>query len=192
MSWSQTELDTCQEAFYLLRQDVDVPTVETADTDATVEWKKCVKAFRHAKAEVLAAHDWVFARTEAGRDDLARWPEDVRNALVYCLARELAIPIAGRVADMQNLDALYRDKLRKAVVRDLEDETADDATAREVLASIRAYYGEDSRLPMSISKLAERVAAVEDSALEEILAAHAWESDVTGGYGVIYNLLKEV
>ncbi len=192
MSWTQKELDTCQEAFYLLRQDVDVPTPETADADATLEWRKCAKAFVRAREEILCAHDWTFARAAGQRADLSRWPEGVRNALVYCLARELAIPLAGRVADMQNFDALYRDKLRQAIVRDLEDETAGDATAQEVLAAIRAYYADDSRLPMSIAKLAEKVAAVEDSALDEILAAHAWESDVTGGYGVIYNALKEV
>lgn len=192
MSWTQTELDTCQEAFYLLRQDVDVPTPATADTDTTLEWKKCQKAFFAARSEVLGVHDWVFARTSAWRTDLTHWPDNIKNVLVYCLARELAIPLTGRIADMQNIDALYREKLRRAIVRDLEDETVENETAREVFSAIRAYYGDDSRLPISIAKLVEKVAAVEDSSLEEILSAHAWENDVTGGYGIIYNLLQEV
>ena len=192
MSWTQAQLDVCQEAFFILRQDIGLPTPATSDSDTSLEWTKCKLAYESARQEVLGAHDWVFARIEASRTNISAWPGDVRNCLVYCLARELAIPIAGRIADMQNIDALYRDKLRKAQIRDLEDETAGDETATEVLSAIRAYYAEDSRLPQSISKLAEKIHAVEDSALEEILAAHGWENDITGGYGVIYNALLEV
>lgn len=190
MSWTQAELDTCQEAFYLLRQDVDVPDAATADIDDTLEWKKCRKAYTHAKAEILAAHDWTWAR--GGAPELVKWPGDVRNALAYCTARELAIPLAGRIADMQNIDALYREKLRRAIISDLESEVVSNPTANEVFAALRAYFADDSRLPVSISKLVEKVAAVEDSSLAEILSAHAWENDVTGGYGIIYTLLSEV
>lgn len=192
MSWTQAQLDVCQEAFFILRQDIGLPTPGTADSDTSLEWTKCKLAYESARQEVLGAHDWVFARVAASRTNISAWPGDVRNCLVYCLARELAIPIAGRIADMQNIDALYRDKLRKAQIRDLEDETAGDETAREVLASIRAYYAEDSRLPQSIAKLAEKIHAVEDSSLDEILSAHGWQNDVTGGYGVILNTLLEV
>ena len=192
MSWSQIQIDVCQEALYLLRQDLELPTPATADTDTSLEWSKCRLAYEAARQEVLGAHDWVFARESGAGANLTKWPGNIKGVLVYCLARELAIPIAGRIADMQNLDALYRDKLRKAIIKDLEEETISDETAREVFAGIRAYYGEDTRLPISIAKLVEKVAAVEDSALAEILSAHVWENDVTGGYGVIYNLLSEV
>ena len=191
MSWSQTELDTCQEAFYLLRQDVDVPTVETADTDTTTEWKKCAKAFRHARAEVLAAHDWTWARTAV--PELSSWPQDVRNALVYCTARELAIPIAGRIADMQNMDALYRDKLVLARVKDLESETTADVTAKEVFAALRSHFStDDKRLPRSLKKIADRIGEVEQTSLDEILGVHVWQSDVSGQLAVIYNALLKV
>lgn len=190
MSWTQDELDICQEAFYLLRQDVDVPPPAEADSDETLEWKKCKKAFVHAKAEVLAAHEWSWGRSVG--EEVVKWPREIKNVLAYCTARELAIPLAGRIADMQNLDALYRDKLRSAIIRDLEDETVENQTAKEVLAAIRAYYSDDSRLPVSISKLVKKVAEVEDSSLAEILSAHVWENDVTGGYGIIYKLLSEV
>ena len=192
MSWTQAQLDVCQEAFFILRQDIGLPTPETADSDTSLEWTKCKLAYESARQEVLGAHDWVFGRSAAGRTNIALWPGDVRNCLVYCLARELAIPIAGRIADMQNIDALYCDKLRKAQIRDLEAEVSDDETAREVLASIRAYCAEDSRLPQSIAKFIEKIRAVEDSSLDEILSAHGWRNDVTGGYGVIYNALLEV
>lgn len=192
MSWNQAQLDVCQEAFFILRQDIGLPTPAEADTDTSLEWTKCKIAYESARHEVLGAHDWVFARVAAARENIGMWPGDVRNCLVYCLARELAIPIAGRIADMQNIDALYRDKLRKAQIRDLEAETLSDDTAREVLSSIRAYYADDSRLPQSIAKFMEKIKAVEDSSLDEILSAHAWQNDVAGGYGVIYNALLEV
>ena len=192
MSWNQAQLDVCQEAFFILRQDISLPTPAEADTDTSLEWTKCKIAYESARQEVLGAHDWVFARVAAARENISMWPGDVRNCLVYCLARELAIPIAGRIADMQNIDALYRDKLRKAQIRDLEAETFSDETAREVLSSIRAYYADDSRLPQSIAKFVEKIQAVEDSSLDEILSAHGWQNDVTGGYGAILNALLEV
>ena len=192
MSWNQAQLDVCQEAFFILRQDIGLPTPAEADTDTSLEWTKCKLAYESARQEVLGAHDWVFARVAAARENISMWPGDVRNCLVYCLARELAIPIAGRIADMQNIDALYRDKLRKAQVRDLEAEVSSDETAREVLASIRAYFADDSRLPQSIAKFMEKIGTIEDSSLDEILSAHGWQNDVTGGYGVILNTLLEV
>lgn len=54
-------------------------------------------------------------------DDVSIWHPLVRRAFVRCLARDLAIAVTGRHADLQNMDSLYRDALAKAV----------DADARE-------------------------------------------------------------
>ena len=174
MSWNDANLKVCQEAFYILRQDIPVPTAAEAESDTSLEWQKCKLAYETAREEVLAAHDWVFARTPANRENIAEWPGDVRSALVYCLARELAIPIAGRHADMQSADALYRDKLQKARIRDLEDETVSDPLASEVLSAIRGYYADDSKLPRSIATFVARLNAVKAAALDEAKSAHAW------------------
>ena len=37
MAWLQKDLDICQEALYLLRQDVDVPALSDVDSDSTLE-----------------------------------------------------------------------------------------------------------------------------------------------------------
>lgn len=193
MAWLQKDLDICQEALYLLRQDVDVPALSDVDSDSTLEWRKTKKAYEHAKGEILGSHDWTWNRSGQGAASISAWPADARNVLVYCTARELAIPLTGRIADMQNIDALYRDKLVKARVRDLESETTDDETAREVFAQLRSHFStDDQRLPTSLKKIVDRIREVEGTALDEILGVHIWTSDVTGQLGVVYNALLGV
>ena len=55
-------------------------------------------------------------------EDLDRWPPLLRRAFVYCLARDLAIPVTGRQSDLKNMDALYQDKLKLAVLADAREE----------------------------------------------------------------------
>ena len=142
MSWTQAQLDVCQEAFYLLRQDMDVPTVAAADTDASPEWKKCKHAWTVAIADILGAHGWRFTAGLSDASDVSQWPAGARGALVYCLARELAIPIAGRMADMEAMDRLYRDKLMKARIKDLSD-GIDDMCDNAVVPFVFATTGEN-------------------------------------------------
>ena len=58
-------------------------------------------------------------------EDLARWHPLVRRAFVYCLARDLAIPVTGRQSDLKNMEALYQDKLKQAVLADAREEQPD-------------------------------------------------------------------
>ena len=54
--------------------------------------------------------------------DAGRWHPLVRRAFVHCLARDLAIPVTGRQSDLKNMDALYQDKLKLAVLADAREE----------------------------------------------------------------------
>ena len=183
MSWTREQLDVCQEAFFILRQDIGLPTPEEADTDNSLEWTKCKIAYETARQEVLSRHDWVFARTEENKTDISKWPGDVRNALAYCLARELAIPIAGRLADLQAIKALYDEKLQSSILHDLEEEDAEvsDPLHREVLAFLRSTYNSDVP-PRSVRALTGKIDSLKDMSRKEVIGAYDWSFAQTDGY----------
>lgn len=125
-----------QEAFYLLRQDASVVTAENWTNGSPIEIAKAKLAIETAAHEVFDSYEW--ADTSLTAERVSVWPSKMRNALVYCLARELAIPLAGRTEDMKNFDALYRDKLRAARVADLSanlDKLADNFVLPFVFAT---------------------------------------------------------
>ena len=188
-----TALDVVQRAMYQLRQDVDIPTTVTDASRATnIIWKKCKAGLETAVNEVVDSLEW---SEKPSRTDLSDWSPMLLNALVYCTARELAVPIAGRQGDMQNMHALYQDKLRQAKLAELNARLSecDDDTVKEVYASLRAVFGQDdNKIPLSIDRLTAQIAAVEDTCLDEILSSHGWTSDVTGQLGVVLNALKGV
>lgn len=191
MAWTQDAIDVVKEALFFLRQDVELPTPETAESETSLEWNKATLAYKSAMKEIISAHDWTFMRS-GDKENLSKWPGDLRGALVSLVARELALPLAGRRGDLELADAVYRDRLHRAMIHDLEDEVAGDETAAEVLATIRQYYGDDSKLPRSILSLAKRIEAIEDSCYDELMAAHAWSGSDTGVYGFILSYLKGV
>ena len=168
-------------ALYQLRQDVGVPeTPEAAESDTSLTWAKCRDALDVAAAEVLDAHNWTWKRGEAAAASAASpaaWPSDAKNALVFCLARELAVPIAGRVEDMKNMNALYAEKLRLARLHDLERETqaVSDPDLKEVLAVVcPTLTSASDALPMDLAAVTRRVEACRARARAAILAAHNW------------------
>lgn len=168
-------------ALYQLRQDVGVPeTPEAAQSDTSLTWSKCRDALDVAAAEVLDAHNWTWKRgeaAEAAASSPATWPSDAKNALVFCLARELAVPIAGRVEDMKNMNALYAEKLRLARLHDLERETeaVSDPDMKEVLAVVcPTLTSASDALPMDLAAVTRRVEACRARARAAILAAHNW------------------
>ena len=190
MQITQAMLDVCEEALYHLRQDVTLPTLADAPTDTGMEWVKCRKAFDYAASEVLSAHDWRFARNSAtvqGKVD--DWPQNIRKVLVYCLARELAVQIAGRTEDLKNLHQLYNRFVAEARVKDLEEDVTADAFVREVMALVRPHYTIQSEdLPRSMVRFHERVAVARDLARTEVLSAHPWgfaTDEDLGGSGEI-------
>lgn len=171
-------------ALYQLRQDVGVPeSAEAAATDTSLTWAKCRDCLDVAFAETLDAHNWTWKRgaaeTESVLDRTDGWPADARNALVYCLARELAVPVAGRVEDMKNCDALYQGKLRDARVHDLEEEVAavTDPDCREVLAAVcPTVLSSATALPMDLISVTRRIDATKAHARAEVIAAHNWSA----------------
>ena len=186
MQITQTMLDVCGEALYHLRQDVSLPALVDAPTDTGMEWVKCRKAIDYAATEILAAHDWRFARdSETAEDCLDGWPKNVLKVLVYCLARELAVQIAGRTEDLKNLHQLYNRFLAEARVKDLEEDVSEDSFVREVMALVRPHYTVQSEnMPRSMVQFHERVAVARDLARTEVLSAHPWgfatDEDRTG------------
>ena len=181
MQITQTMLDVCEEALYHLRQDISLPTLAEAPAATGMEWVKCRKAFDYAATEVLSAHDWRFARnTPSVQDKVDDWPQNVRKVLVYCLARELAVQIAGRTEDLKNLHQLYNRFLFDAKLKDLEEDRSDDAVCKEVVATLRGYFSDESKdIPRSMVSLYERIGAVRQSSFEEVRAAHGWNNGAT-------------
>ena len=169
-------------AMYQLRQDVGIPdTVEAAATDTSVPWTKCKDCFDVAFAEVLDAHNWTWKRNASTSDNIDttpdNWPDDAKNVLVYCLAAELAVPVAGRVEDMKNCRAIYGQKLHDARVHDLDIELAavEDQDTKEVLSLVCPTITTGGQaLPMDLLAATRRIDANKDRARDEILAAHNW------------------
>ena len=177
MTINASNISVCQEALYLLRQDVDLPTVETAASDTSLEWRKCQMAFATAIAEVWNAHDWVRSCATATATDATNWSDTMRTALVYCVARELAIPLAGRVEDLKNWDGLYRDKLMQARVAALQTEldAVSDTLHKPVLRLLLPNFGPgDQDLPRSIKSYTDRIDAEKEAARSEVWNAHDW------------------
>ncbi len=187
MNVTQAALDVCKEALYLLRQDVSLPPLSEAESDTSMEWRKCRIALEYASTEVLSAHDWVFARgdkSDAAHAAVDGWPANIRKLLVYRLAAELAVQIAGRTEDLKNWHTLYSSMLVDARLKDLSEDGTDDPVVREVVAGVRTLFtSANADLPRSMALIYERIGAVRDSAFKEVLSAHNWQGkdEITSG-----------
>ena len=176
MITNKSMLDVAQEAFYLIRQDISLPSVEEAANDTSMEWEKCRRALEFAVSEVLSAHDWYFAREDdESKEDLSLWPVNIRKLLVYALARELSVQIAGRTEDLKTLHALYTAMLAEARIKDLSEEKVEDGLEREVVSAVVGVFSsEDKALPRSIKYITDKIAALKPLAMKEVLASHPW------------------
>jgi len=172
-----SNIAVCQEALYLLRQDVDLPTAATAATDDSLEWRKSQIAFATAIAEVWAAHDWAVTATTATNADTTNWTQAMRSALAYAIARELAIPLAGRAEDLKLWLSLAAQKLAQARVEELEKErkAVTDALTRDLLALLVPRFDPtDGHLPRSIKTITDRASALADGVRHVVLSVHPW------------------
>ena len=160
----------CQEAFYILRQDATVLTEANWSAGTPIEVAKCKIAVETAVHEVLDAFMW---SGDLSVNDIPSWPYAVRNAVVYCLARELAIPIAGRIEDMKNYDALYRDKLMQAMLRELNEALSSngDPVLAEMLMNFKS---DDPGMVKTFAIYTRRASVVKETATNEVNAAHDW------------------
>ena len=185
MTATEANLAVCQQALYLLRQDVGLPSLAEAATDSSLEWAKCKIAFDAAIAEVWNLHDWNARLCLAGTSlteaaqKVDNWTQPMRQALAYCVARELAIPLAGRVEDLKNWDGLFREKAAKARVVALREELAavTDELHKQTLKLVLPHFSEtDGDLPRSIKEITDRIDAQKESAIAEIWNAHDWQA----------------
>lgn len=183
MNITEANISACQDALYLLRQDVNLPKVETAAGNTTVEWSKCRRAFSTAVSEVWSAHDWNETlglegdALAAAPGDCTNWTAEMRNALVYCIARELAIPLAGRVQDLKNWDALYGEKLSAARAIALErelDAVKDPIHAAVLKLTLPSAQPHDRSMPRSIRRLTDRIDSELPAAMAEVFDSHDW------------------
>ena len=182
MNLTEANIAACQNALYLLRQDADLPSVENAASNTTVEWKKCQRAFEIAVREVWTAHDWnetlgLEGETlAAASGDCSEWTPEMTNALSYCIARELAVPLAGRVQDLKNWDSLYREKL--ALARAFAVEAARSADGdrlhQEILGLLVPEFLAEAGLPRSVKSITDRIETLKESARLRVLSDHAW------------------
>lgn len=183
MKTTEGNIAVCQQALYLLRQDVGLPTVETADEDASLEWGKCRIAFDAALAETWNAHDWLDSwGVDADGDEAKRlaeqcdeWPEDAKCALAYGVAKELAIPLAGRMDDLKTWTSLWQDKLEKARISALEAErkAVTDPIGVELLAQVMPRFT-SGNLPRSVKSVLVRAESLKEQVRTTVLTAQAW------------------
>ena len=99
-------------------------------------------------------------------------------ALVKCKASAaLGLPAEA----VKLFEEQYERKLQQARIADLELSASTDQVTTEVLAAIRAPFGQDDpKLPMAMQNLYSRIGAVRVAAFKEILAAHKWSWIPTG------------
>lgn len=178
MTITQANLDVCQQALYLLRQDVGLPSLTDATSDTSLEWTKCQLAFDTAIAEVWNAHDWLdswgITTTTNISTDCTEWPADLRTTLAHCVARELAIPLAGRVEDLKLWDTLYRQRVLDARVAALEQERKriEDVLDREIVDIVFPHFPTETPvLPRSLKSI---ISHPKDYAIAEVWNAHDW------------------
>ena len=183
MTITAENMAVCQEALYLLRQDVGLPSVASAPTDTSLEWEKCKIAFDTAIAEVWGAHDWNAELKLAGADltaaptSVAKWTAPMRTALAYGVAAELAIPLAGRMDDLKTWSSLYGVRLARARVLSLENErkAVTDKMHRELLALLVPRFSEgDNPLPRSLKTITDRADELAGIVRHVVLSAHPW------------------
>ena len=99
-------------------------------------------------------------------------------ALVKCKASAaLGLPAEA----VKLFEEQYERKLQRARIADLELSASTDQVTTEVLAAIRAPFGQDDpKLPTAMQNLYSRIGAVRVAAFKEILAAHKWSWIPTG------------
>ncbi len=177
MTINASNIAVCQEALYLLRQDVGLPSVAAAPTDTSLEWEKSKIAFETACAEVWAAHDWTVTASTATASDTTNWTRAMRTALAYAIARELAIPLAGRVEDLKLWTSLGAQKLAQARIEELEKErkAVTNLLHRELLALLVPRFSEaDSPLPRSLKTITDRSDELAGVVRCVVLSVHPW------------------
>ena len=100
-------------------------------------------------------------------EDTSAWPPLVRAAFVAELARELCLPVSGRMEDLKAIDAIAKEREDAARLADLREGSPDGADTFEVAVLLARDVP------------AWRMKVYLQSAAEEVLAAHDWGEGAT-------------
>lgn len=151
-----------------------VRVVDVTDSSGdSVQWR--------LDGQDLTSADGAYTVYTRDAEDVTTWPALARAAFVAYLARELCIPVSGRLEDLKAIDALASERLTAARLADLREGSPADDRAAEVLALLRtgeALAG--SAEADGVEAATRRLALFVKSATAEVMAAHDWGTSATG------------
>lgn len=161
-SLNEVQLARCQAALALLRQEVTLTAAGATKADVA-----CRRTYPYALAAFNQLHDWGNAGSPGSLSGLAE------AAFVAYLAREMAIPVTGRLEDLKAVDAIFQRRLQEARVHALTARLREntDPVLAELLANFKA---DDAALANAFDVYTARRAAVTAAAEAEVAAAHDW------------------
>ena len=134
----------CNQALKLLRQDASI-----SNFTATPVAVKCGDLYEIAFDAVATPLGLNSAPTDAAD----------KRALVYALAKELALPVTGRVSDYEAMAFGFRNALADAVRKKIE--TTITTGTPELAALYRAYAGKEEDLPATYTVYSKRITAIQ-------------------------------
>ncbi len=133
-TYSATKGAFCNSALKLLRQDTSISNFTGSPVAV-----KCGDLYELAYDAVATPLGL------AGSSD----PTDTadKRALVYALARELALPVTGRLSDFEAMDAAFSKALGQAVRKKIEASVSSGSGDAVLAMLVKAYAGRDEELP---------------------------------------------
>ena len=157
-----TKAKICDAALALLRQDIGY-------SSSTTIAAKCDNLWGVAWDAVATAHKWS-SNMSAVPSDTPPTSTLLRSLLVYSMAHELAIPITGRQEDLKTIDALFRDKLVKAYVSDLNSQIHSlSGDQKDIAAELVTIISEGGKeIPYSIESFTDKISAVTTECQNEV------------------------
>jgi len=174
----------CNEALTMLRQDDVLSAGQDGSLPATgVLNQKLWSLYDSARTMVLDAYGWDCVQTSTwDRENIAAWPTYLRTAFVASLVRELAIPVTGRMGDLDAFAKLYEMKLQVAKRKDFADAIAAERAkttgrndlALEVYSMLIGEVVSYEKVPWSWSEFKNRVNDAVEGARNEVLLAKDW------------------
>lgn len=162
MALTQEQLEECQRAMSLLRQEVTL----TAGGATKME-QLCERTYPYARAAFLQLHQW--------GQTLSSLAE---SAFIVYLAREMAIPATGRLDDLKAMDALLQQRLQEARIYDIHEriKSSSDPVVAELFANLK---GGDASLIWAWEVCGKRIESAKATVLAAINDAHDWGAAYT-------------
>ena len=107
--------------------------------------------------------------------DISKLSGAVKAAYISLVTSKVAPGLGVDANSCQLFAQDYKDKLQRARIVDLEISATSDAVTKEVVAALRAPFGQDdAKLPVAMTTIFERVASVKSAAYNEVKDAFEW------------------